>query len=120
MTTYYPIVLETETTGAVSAYVPGLPVYAAADTQKQAEQALREVLMAYLDVHPHAEHGAQVRVARVSDRQTTRVPVIRPKVSIVSVGALLGSGRSRRKARAARANGQLGGRPRKSAATRAR
>ena len=29
MTIYYPIVIETETSGAVSAYVPGLPVYAA-------------------------------------------------------------------------------------------
>jgi hypothetical protein len=30
MTMLYPIVLETEESGAVSAYVPGLPVYAAA------------------------------------------------------------------------------------------
>ena len=104
----------------MSAYVPGLPVYAAADTHKQAERAVREVLIAYLDVHPHAEHGTQIRVARVSDRQKTKTPVIRPKVSVVGVGALLGSGRSRRKARAARANGQLGGRPRKPAASRAR
>ncbi len=120
MTTYYPIVLETEATGAVSAYVPGLPVYAAADTHRQAERAVREVLMAYLEVHPHAEHGTQVRVARVSDRRKAKAHVMRPKVSIVGVGALLGSGRSRQKARAARANGQLGGRPRKSAASRAR
>src|SRR5262245_54598263 len=32
MTMLYPIVLETEESGAVSAYVPGLPVYAAAYT----------------------------------------------------------------------------------------
>ena len=32
MTLLYPIVLETEDNGAVSAYVPGLPVYAAAAT----------------------------------------------------------------------------------------
>jgi hypothetical protein len=32
MTMLYPIVLETEESGAVSAYVPGLPVYAAADS----------------------------------------------------------------------------------------
>ena len=37
MTTYYPIVLETETNGAVSAYVPGPPIYAAADTRAKAE-----------------------------------------------------------------------------------
>ncbi len=120
MTTYYPIVLETEANGAVSAYVPGLPVYAAADTHKQAERAVREVLIAYPDVHPHAKHGTQVRVARVFDRQNTKTRAIRPEVSIVGVGALLGSGRSRRKTRAARANGQLGGRPRKAAAGRAR
>ena len=44
MTTYYPIVIETEANGAVSAYVPGLPVYAAADTRAKAEQAIRETL----------------------------------------------------------------------------
>ena len=113
MTTYYPIVLETEASGAVSAYVPGLPVYAAAETHKQAERAVRQVLMAYLDVHPHAKQCARVRVARFSDGQKT-------KVDIVGVGALLGSGRSPRKARAARANGQLGGRPRRPVASRAR
>ena len=32
MTLLYPIVLETEDNGAVSAYVPGLPVYAAAES----------------------------------------------------------------------------------------
>ena len=32
MTIRYPVVLETEANGVVSAYVPRLPVYAAADT----------------------------------------------------------------------------------------
>ena len=41
MTMLYPIVLETEEDGAVSAYVPGLPVYAAADTHAKAERAIR-------------------------------------------------------------------------------
>ena len=36
MTMLYPIVLETEDNGAVSAYVPGLPVYAAADSHAKA------------------------------------------------------------------------------------
>ena len=44
MTMLYPIVLETEESGAVSAYVPGLPVYAAADTHALAERAIRAVL----------------------------------------------------------------------------
>jgi hypothetical protein len=32
MTMLHPIVVETEESGTVSAYVPGLPVYAAAET----------------------------------------------------------------------------------------
>ena len=107
-TTYYPIVIETETSGAVSAYVPGLPVFAAANTRAKAEQAIRETLAAYLAAHPESSPTSDVRVARVSDGQ-------RSKVHIVGVGALLGTGRSRRKARASQKNGRLGGRPRKSA-----
>ena|SRR5689334_14259630 len=108
MTNYYPIVIETEESGAFSAYVPGLPVFAAADTRAKAEQAIRDVLSAYLDAHPESAPTADVRVARVSDNQRSRV-------HIVGVGALLGTGRSRRKARASQLNGRLGGRPRKSA-----
>ena len=106
MTTYYPIVIETETSGAVSAYVPGLPVYAAADTRAKAEQAIRATLAAYLDAHPDSTPTSHVRVARVSDGS---------KVQLVGVGALLGTGRSRRKARASQRNGRLGGRPRTTA-----
>ena len=106
MTTYYPIVIETETSGAVSAYVPGLPVYAAADTRPKAEQAIRATLAAYLDAHPDSAPTSSVRVARVLDGS---------KVQLVGVGALLGTGRSRRKARASQLNGRLGGRPRTTA-----
>src|SRR5450432_4027455 len=53
MTTYYPIVIESETSGAVSAYVPGLPVFAAADTRAKAEQAIRKTLVAYLEAIPN-------------------------------------------------------------------
>ena len=104
MMTYYPIVLGVETSGAVSAYVPGLPVYAAADTRAKAEQAIRSTLAAYLAAHPDTVPTSAVRVARVSDDR---------KVRLVGVGALLGTGRSRRKARASQRNGRLGGRPRK-------
>ena len=62
MTMLYPIVLETEEDGAVSAYVPGLPVYAAADTQAKAERAIRAVL-----------HAQPIQLARVfADRQAVR------------------------------------------------
>jgi predicted RNase H-like HicB family nuclease len=52
MTTYYPIVIETETSGAVTAYVPGLPAFAAANTRTKVEQAIRETLASYLEAHP--------------------------------------------------------------------
>ena len=105
MTMLYPIVLETEESGAVSAYVPGLPVYAAADSHAKAEQAIRAILTEYLNAHPDSRPDARVRVARFSGRGAR-------KVEIVSVAALVGAYRSATKARAARKNGRLGGRPR--------
>ena len=63
MTMLYPIVLETEDSGAVSAYVPGLPVYAAAETHAKAERAIRAVLTVHLNVHPATRPDAHVRVA---------------------------------------------------------
>lgn len=111
MTVHYPIVLETEASGAVSAYVPGLPVYAAADNHTKAERAIRAVLTAYLKAHPGSRSDAQVRVARLTDGQKT-------KVDIVGVAALLGTERSAAKARTSRANGRLGGRPRTSTTKR--
>ena len=113
MTLLYPIVLESEDNGAVSAYVPGLPVYAAAESFAKAERAIRAVLTAYLEAHPATRPDARVRVARFSDKGKT-------KVEIVGVAALIGAQRSATKARASRANGRLGGRPRKTTATTAR
>jgi predicted RNase H-like HicB family nuclease len=109
MTMLYPIVLETEDSGAVSAYVPGLPVYAAADTHAKAERAIRALLTEYLHAHPATRPEARVRVARFSGRRT---------VDIVGVAALVGGQRTAAKARASRANGRLGGRPAKKATTR--
>lgn len=106
MTRHYPIVLETEASGSVSAYVQGLPIYAAADTHAKAERAIRAVLGAYLAAHPDTKSHAKVRVARFSDGPPA-------KMTIVGVAALVGSRRSAAKARASRANGRLGGRPRK-------
>lgn len=93
MTVHCPIVLETEANGAVSAYVPGLPVYAAADSHTKAERAIRAVLTAYLEAHPDSRSKAQLRVARFSDRQEK-------KIDIVGVAALVGARRSATKARA--------------------
>jgi len=103
MTMLYPIVFETEESGAVSAYVPGLPVYAAADTHAKTERDIRAVLTDYLNAHPDSQPDARVRVARFSDKER--------KVDIVGVAALVGARRSKAKARASRANGRLGGRP---------
>ena len=111
MTLLYPIVLETEENGAVSAYVPGLPVYAAADSHARAERAIRGLLAAYLNEHPASRPDARVRVARVSDRGKTQI-------SIVGVAALVGAKSSQAKVQASRANGRLGGRPRKNAPAR--
>jgi predicted RNase H-like HicB family nuclease len=115
MTARYPIVLETEESGAVSAYVPGLPVYAAADTAAEAERALKELLALYFaDLKVRQlelpASRALVKVARVT---TTRRG---SSVAIVSPAALVGRARSPRKAAAARVNGARGGRPRRSAA----
>ena len=77
-----------------------------ADTRPKAEQAIRATLAAYLDAHPDSAPTSHVRVVRVSDGS---------KVQLVGVGALLGTGRSRRKARASQLNGRLGGRPRTTA-----
>ena len=104
MTIHYPIVLEKEDSGAVSAYVPGLPVYAAAGSLAKAERAIRAVLAAYLEAHPGIRSCARVRVARFSVSQKSTV-------EIVGVAALIGARRSAAKARASRANGRLGGRP---------
>jgi hypothetical protein len=110
MTVLYPIVLETEDNGAVSAYLPGLPVYAAAETHAKAERAIRAVLTEYLNAHPASRPDARVRVARFSDSGAR-------KVDIVGVAALVGAHRSATKARASRRNGRLGGRPRAATGT---
>lgn len=107
MTMLFPIVLETEESGTVSAYVPGLPVYAAAATHARAERAIRTVLAAYLDAHPDSRPDARVRVARFSANARTKVDIVGP-------AALVGAQRSTVKAHASRQNGRLGGRPRSS------
>jgi hypothetical protein len=108
MATHYPIVFEREDSGAHSAYVAGLPVYAQGPTRAKTASAILRTLRAYLEAHPQEQPRAEVRVAKVSTHGRTR-----GKVSLVSAAALVGSRTSRRKATSSRLNGRLGGRPRK-------
>lgn len=111
----YPVVFYREDNGAISGYVPGLPIYVAADTRRQAERAMKDLIAEF--VAHHTKDGAappsttaEIRVARIEVRQ--RIP---SRVSIVSAAALIGRSTSKAKTAAARANGAKGGRPRKSA-----
>ena len=119
MTNHYPIVLEHELNGTVSAYVVGLPgVFAAANSERTAAAAIRSALRAHfaaLDTRQAKRHStkATLRVAKVTYRKGQS----NPEVGLVGLGALLGRKRSGAKARAARLNGRKGGRPPKASHT---
>lgn len=115
MTSHYPIVLEHETNGTVSAYVVGVPgVFAAADSEAAAARAIRAALQAHFvalqRLSSVPKSRASLRVARITYGQHET-----PEVDLVGLGALLGRRRSAKKTAAARANGRKGGRPRRTA-----
>lgn len=113
MATHYPIVFEREESGAYSAYVAGLPVYAQGATRGKTATAIVRTLGAYLEAHPDEQPRAEVLVAKVSVPAGRRT---HPRVNLVTAAALVGSRTSDRKAATSRANGRLGGRPRKAVA----
>ncbi len=62
MTSHYPIVLEHETNGSVSAYVIGVPgVFAAADSEGAAARAIRAALRAHFAALETLRKGGRPR-----------------------------------------------------------
>ncbi len=104
MTMLYPIVLETEADGAVSAYVAGAAGVRGGRYSRQGRTCHPCGPQGVLASHPASKPEARVRVARFSRSG-------KGKVEIVGVAALVGAKRTAAKARASRANGRLGGRP---------
>jgi predicted RNase H-like HicB family nuclease len=115
VTQYFPVVIERESNGTLSAYVAGLPgVYAAADSLAAVKRGIRSALAAHLEaldsVGQTGESGATLLVLR-RDGPKTRAAALR----FVGIGALLGRRTSQAKKAAARVNGRRGGRPRNAA-----
>ncbi len=110
MTKYFPVVIEEESNGTYSAWVPGVPgVYAAADTVREAKQALRGALKAHLATLEGLGRGVdKMKTAELSILTFAANKSLK-YANLAST--LLGRRTSAAKARAARLNGRKGGRP---------
>lgn len=109
MTSWFLVVVEREASGVFSAYVIGLPVYAQGKTTVQALKGIRSTLAAYLETHPDTTvPDVTLKVATITFSRSSK-----PMVALKRAAALIGSQTNRRKAAASRANGRLGGRPRR-------
>jgi predicted RNase H-like HicB family nuclease len=110
MTKYFPVVVEKESNGTFSAWVPGLPgVYAAADTAREAKQAIRGALAAHLGALE--ERGRPIDTIETAELSVLKFTAHKNLKYANLASTLLGRTTSPAKARAARLNGRKGGRP---------
>ena len=104
---YFPAVIEQESNGTWSAWVPGLPgVYAAANTRARAKSAIRGALASHIEAQQHLGQSAKPKAELLVLRYSGK------RLDFAGIGALMGRSRSVVKARASRLNGRKGGRPR--------
>jgi len=114
---YYTVVVERESNGTYSAWVPGVPgAYASANSEAQARRGIQQALEAVLEWRATQASESAVEtyasVWRLRHNPSARTAagrwqMVNPRASD------LGRRTSPAKARASRANGAKGGRPRK-------
>ena len=110
MAMHYLIVFEREDSGVYSAYVGGLPVYAHGATHAKTASAIVRTLRAYLDAHPQEQPRADVPGGKGVGLDPRPGPL--EGESRHSCGACWAP-HERAQAASSRANGRLGGCPRK-------